>query len=115
MTMKVYRFENSYGIGPYRYYKDELMDMVTAHADYDHPSPIKDPGLQLFITPNLVCGMDSMEGLLTWFNGYFLGLADSGYEISIWESENARVSSVTGQVVFDRSQATLLSKYVYRG
>lgn len=107
--MLIFRVENVAGEGPYNSgywdYQDEMGD--THGSDrVNHPTPLAEPELD-GIDSDEVCGTVSPESLLAWFDGYWNPLADAGFAVSIFDAENARTSSTTGQAVFLQSTPRL--------
>jgi hypothetical protein len=100
--MLVYRFEHpDTGQGPYQFDgegADELDDMRWSHQDFEHMAPWMDDRLG-GIDSYEVCGCDSPESLLAWFDGWIDELAEVGFMISVRYTEAARLGE-NGQVVF---------------
>ena len=100
--------------GPYAYataqdYTSDLLDMIFAHSGegshLHHPSPMYDPDLH-GIRDWEVCGFDSMDALLNWFESWHRTLADNGFRIFVYEVPDHEVRvGAYGQCVFPPSAA----------
>lgn len=79
---------------------DAHEEMLYAHSNMSHPAPRYCPKLRCIATEE-ICGFDSMESLLNWFERYHSTLTDSGYCVFVYDvdDEIARVGTL-GQVVF---------------
>lgn len=98
--MRIYRVEMN-GIGPYQEEwedDDKRWEMMTSHCNASHPSPYRDPLLD-HIDRHEVCGFSNLRALYAWFAGYLSDLADNGFIITVYESDEYRMG-MFGQVVF---------------
>jgi hypothetical protein len=75
--------------------------LVSAHQDEEHPPPNT-------IHSNEICGFDSMDALLAWFDGFLADLAEYGYVIRSFQGENVRHDSY-GQVTFHKELSNCLT------
>lgn len=79
-------------------HEDLANNMRISHSDSDHPTPWADELIN--ISHYEVCGFADFDSLLYWFSEYTEWLHDLGYVANVFESDDARVSSTTGQAVF---------------
>ncbi len=117
--MTIYRIEKD-GLGPYRSKfmatigKDIFNEMMESHdSDKKHPcmgTCIGDTNYFGCYTQHLICGCQSLKGLLDWFEGYTEHLLSVGFNIIKYECP--RDYCCTGefdQVVFDKTKSSKLS------
>lgn len=100
--MKVYRIENSEGVGPYR--SDEFMDLLdemkNAHCDEEtHPNLLHD-GLADVWSEAHICAFDSMKKLSRWFNGYLPLLLSLGFKVKSYETSEYHYGLSRKQLIF---------------
>ncbi|NYI06093.1 hypothetical protein [Allostreptomyces psammosilenae] len=103
--------------GPYRIdpLPKALDQMGWEHADDDHPIPQWDPKLYT-VQPSEVCGLDSLESLRAWFDGWIDALRDSGFVIGLYEvpTDKARIGK-RGQVVMSYLDAERVGTEPWEG
>ena len=131
--MRVFRYEHpNTGFGPYRnpfadndwfaddYVPDPLYDEYDEfrydshglgwHEDNSlttHPAP----QITLGRRPHEweVCGCDSLDSLIRWFDGFHERLEEFGFVIREYETDGFLGPDRCGQVLFHKSRATLIS------
>ena len=111
-TIKVYRFEDEDGRGPYNStnsFNDELIDM---HADRIGLTKVAASNKSKYIHPgnirNWYSSMNSLRELDNWFAEFTDMLFDEGYECVVYEvidHPKYRHKSPDGQVFFRRDRA----------
>lgn len=122
--MYVYRIEHKeIGIGPYRQLSKINMidldqyDMLDAHVNYTHPSvlvdvwtlPKIDSKPKPYTLDDYVCGFDTIEQLMSWFESCWLPiLHTNGYVLTIYDVSDSLVVAGKHQIVFVKSQAVLI-------
>lgn len=87
--------------------------LVCAHSGdgqvAHHPSPQVCPELG-YISPDEVCGADSLDSLLDWFSGHLQLLADEGFRVWVYDVPDDMVRvGVHGQALFPPAFAELVS------
>lgn len=106
-------------VGPYTHggtsIKSDAGEVLAySHYDDDHPSPITD-GIKGGWGDGRVCGINSLDGIRRWFEGWWHTLEREGFQLLTYEVPDDRVSkanptSRTGQVVFDPEDGTLVAQ-----
>lgn len=96
--MRIYRIEDSAGLGPY--FGPYWINIEGTYNSDRHPVPYSDvPGWELLKNhKSYRCGFNSIQQMIEWFDGGFGSIDDNGLGISIYESNN--VLSGTKQVMF---------------
>lgn len=103
--MKVYRYENAQGKGPYNSDWVWACELKQEHADYAHPSPYveKWDGLSLRVpSVDHVYGCPTLTVLNQWFAGWHERLTEDGYSVVEYDvpAHNVRIASSGLQVAF---------------
>lgn len=82
-TIKVYRYENNKGEGPYwQKFTDSLVEMYNKHNGDDYPGWLQD--FEVKNNPDYISGCNSLESLDKWFDGYKELLNEAGYDIKTY-------------------------------
>lgn len=87
-----YRVQNEEGFGPYRnngINSDALDRMAARHTDFTHPTPWNDGYLMFnFDQSSHVCGFDTLDGAIEWFDGFGDVLDRFGFKLYAYEIES---------------------------
>ncbi|WP_330478665.1 hypothetical protein OG301_26670 [Streptomyces platensis] len=107
----------AFPVGPYNglsfdQITEELERMIWAHSgpgsENHHPAPHRCPVLRSIASAE-VCGFESLEALLDWFQRYIRALDDNQFRIWVYDVPDDLVRVGTfGQAVFVAAEATLL-------
>lgn len=91
-----------------------MWGMAPAHASGTHPTPRADPLLN-GIDSHERCGFDSLEALNRWFEGWGEALAESGFQVWMYEVPDwaVRVGKF-GQAVFDGREAVERDRHDFK-
>lgn len=113
-------YEGGRHIGPY---VGGAIFFGPSHNDpRTHPSPFADRALDpeqgdpdyggrvLGITPDEICGLDSLRSVQRWFNGHGIALSDAGYWITAYSVDDQFIRQGRKQLVFSQRHATALHK-----
>lgn len=108
--MKVYRYEDKYGTGPYfgKGGTDTLVGELCEAHNYDsHYPPSASMNHDVRRGRDIRCGCNSYRALRSWFKGFNGRLIKEGYKIVAYDVDPRWVSrpDVQGQVVFARGGA----------
>lgn len=116
--MKVFRIEDSNGIGPYSRWWKRLSKMFDCHSGSSHPSPF-DEDLNVYETdedgnengerPHF-CGFPTLDQMKVWFRGFRASLKKAGFKLSIYEVGHRDVQIGEKQLLFRRDAATLIEQ-----
>jgi hypothetical protein len=115
---KIYRIENQYGLGPYRYGGEVMRDIAGLDnhgVSNGHPAPTNDPPIQRRIISEMArlgsaggwyCGFKSVTQLLTWFTEEQLNIMDKyGFRLTTYLAPEDRVLKGDTQVIFRKEGA----------
>jgi hypothetical protein len=120
--MRIYRVEHGErGHGPYiipfdedvddesqEYYDLTVLaeDLISTHADEDHPAPMHMPRSH-------VCGFESLGHLEVWFDGFMQALDSEGYVIAEFDVpfDQFRYVEGHGQVAFVKESSQRIDNY----
>lgn len=114
--MKVFRIEDSNGVGPYSRSWKRLRKMFNCHSGSSHPSPFKedlnvyeDKGGDVEERPHF-CGFPTLDQMKVWFRGFRASLNKAGFKLSIYEVGHRNVQIGEKQLLFRRDAATLIKR-----
>lgn len=105
--MLVLRVENPSGVGPYN---GERWNIELPYTEW-HVTPMKDKGIDRYPEPDEFCGFTGMSQLKQWFAGYFKGLHESDYRLSLYRCPKESVTIGEKQVIFNRSDAKKVREF----
>jgi hypothetical protein len=110
--MLVYRVEHKeIGCGPYcpmLYKHVELHNMAVVHNDRTHPTLLEE---HIQHISNWRHGFDSLEKLLTWFDGWFDTLARHNFHIAVYDAQEFKRAPI--QCIFDPMESLLLDTITF--
>ena len=111
--MKVFRIEDSNGIGPYSKGWDRLSTMFQSHSGFSHPSPSEED-LDVYDEygderPHF-CGFPTIDQMKVWFKGFRASLRRAGFKLSVYEVGHRDVQIGEKQLLFRRDAATLIER-----
>lgn len=103
--MIIYRIENSQGIGPFHgLFSHKLYGTDKYNAWIKHskslPSAIVEFGSHLTLTPYYVCGCQSLDDLMVWFEEFLPELNKFGYSIRQYDVDEENILIGAKQVMF---------------
>jgi hypothetical protein len=116
--MKVFRIEDSNGIGPYSKGWGCLDKMFQSHSGLSHPSPFEEDlnvyevdenGDESIERPHF-CGFPTLDQMKVWFKGFRASLKKAGFKLSIYEVGHKDVQIGEKQLLFRRDAATLIQQ-----
>jgi hypothetical protein len=106
----VYRLERN-GLGPYKwenYRQDEIegyyQKIHLNHADSQHPSPYEDDLLEVRSDKSYLFGFDCLANLHDWFGDWVNKLAEIGFEIKEYYTEEYKYGNSLRQLIFKPSK-----------
>ena len=105
--MKVYRWENAKGYGPYIDNNISLGDTLRRrhHDTKYHPGPCQDGGLE-HIYPTEVCGFRSLRQMHKWFSPDDIKLMMRyRYKLVVYDIDEEDIRFGRKQVVFKKKEA----------
>lgn len=84
-TMRVYRIEDSRGVGPYNsdITSETVERMRLAHQAFSHPAWLLD--FNRWPNDGERCAFESMTQMFSWFGGYLPIMLGMGYSVRIYE------------------------------
>lgn len=107
--MLVYRIQHPRdNFGPYSsmyFTKDKELKQAHPFDGITHPDPSGDPGLRCNMRHYHRSAFVSEYAMTRWFDGWMDVLKADGFRVYVFSVEDAMVSNVTGQVVYDSRKA----------
>ena len=109
--MKIFRIQNSAGIGPYGGASPWSKWQTDSHEWPVHPSPREDLGIERFPEHCIeFCGFDSITKLIAWFDASErAALASMGFFIYEFTINKKHVTFGEKQCLFIRDKASRVS------